>query len=505
MRKSLLSRKAFLTDTAILCYLAVGKLVMHFLTNGQYGYFRDELYYIICGERLDWGYVDHAPLIALVARVSHALLGQSLLGTRFFPAVAGALLVLLAGLIARELGGKRFAQVLAALCVIIMPAYLYTHTMLSMNAFEPLLWMLAAYVVILILKRQDARLWLLFGLVAGIGLMNKHSMLFFGLGLVVGLVFAGQRAHFRSGWFWLGGAIAFAIFLPNILWQIRNGWPTLEFWSHKEYWGSPEDFLVQQVFFTHPIGFLIALIGLWYYLGSRDGKPYRALGWIYVVMLVLFLVKGNAYYLSPIYPMLFAAGAVVMEGWIQRRGLRWLKPAVLSLTVAGGIVLAPMALPVLPVDQLITYLRCTGLKEVFRLGREDVGELPQHYADMFGWEEMVYRVALVYNSLPPEDRAKAVIFASNYGQASAINIFGKEYGLPSAVSGNMTYYLWGPGYLPGEVTIIIGFNPGSGWFAQVQHAGIIPGKYALERYVPIYVCRGPGMSLQWTWPQLKAY
>src|SRR5919202_2417181 len=210
------------SDLALILYLSLAKLLIHFLTNGHYGYFRDELYYLACGEHLAWGYVDQAPLIAVVARAARALLGDSLFAIRFFPAVAGAALVFVTGLLVRELGGGRFAIVLASACVIVAPAFLALHTRLTMNAFEPLFWTLGAYLVVRALKTGDARLWVWFGVVMGVGLENKHSTLVFGFAVVAGLLLTPARRLFLSKWLWLGGLVALLIFLPNVLWQIAH-------------------------------------------------------------------------------------------------------------------------------------------------------------------------------------------------------------------------------------------------------------------------------------------
>ncbi|MDT4955715.1 MAG: hypothetical protein QOJ02_3853 [Acidobacteriota bacterium] len=499
---------------AVLYYLAALKLALHFLTNSQYGYFRDELYYIDCGEHLDWGYVDQSPLIAVVAKATRVLLGDSLFALRFFPAVAGALLVLITGLMVRELGGNRFAQVLAALCVIIAPAYLFMHTILTMNAFEPLFWMLCAYLTILIVKNEKPKFWLLFGLVAGIGLMNKHSMLFFGFALIAGLLLTPFRRIFLSRWVWLGGLIAFLIFLPNIIWQIKHGFPTIELLRNvetsKNYLASPFEFFGGQIVLMHPLTLPVWLAGLYFYLVSERGKQFRFLGWTYLILLVVFIVlHGKVYYLAPVYPMLFASGAVAIQNVVEQHRRRWLKPAIVSVLIAGGIVIAPLALPVLPIETFIRYANFLGVREGVRTEKHEVGRLPQHYADMFGWENITATVARVYASLSPEEQAKCVVFAQNFGEAGAIDFFGRAYHLPQAISGHQNYYLWGTKGYSGEVTIIIGgkMEDHQKVFSQVEEAAIITSEYAMpyENNLPVYVCRAIKAPLNSIWPQVKHY
>ena len=452
----------WISPPAIAVYFASLKLLIHFLANSQYGYFRDELYFLACGEHLDWGYVDHAPLIGAAARLSRALMGDSLFAIRFLPAVAGALKVLLTGLLAREFGGKRFAVALACLCVIIAPSYLASDNLFSMNAFEQVLWVACAYSVVLVIKRDDGRFLLLLGLLAGLGLQNKHSMLFFGFGIVMGLLLTPARRFFTSRWLWAAGAIAFIIFLPNLIWQQQHGWPTIELLSNvratsKNVSLSPLEFIGQQFFILLPLTAPVWLAGLWFFFFDTEGKRYRVLGIAYIVVLVLMiLLKGKNYYLLPAYPMLFAGGAVWCEKLIQnRRSLSWLRVAYPLLLIVGGTLVAPLAMPVLRVETLLRYQQALGIQ----LPKTEVaheGVLPQHFGDMFGWEEMTAKVAEVYHSLPPEEREKAAIFANNYGEAGAIDLFGKRYNLPKAISSHQSYYLWGHGNYDGSVVIILG-------------------------------------------------
>ena len=204
MSRRFFSRENLTSDLSLLSYLSLFKLLLHFFTNHQYGYFRDELYYLECGERLDWGYADQSPLIAVIAKTAR-LMGDSLFAIRFFPAVAGAALVFLTGIITRELGGRRFAIILSAVLVLVAPYFIAISTILTMNVFEPLLWMGCAYTLIRIVKTNNQKLWLWFGLIAGVGLMNKHSMAFFGFALIAGLVVTRERKHLFSKWLLLGG------------------------------------------------------------------------------------------------------------------------------------------------------------------------------------------------------------------------------------------------------------------------------------------------------------
>lgn len=500
-------------DLAIPVCFAIVACSIHFLANGRYGYFRDELYYAACGQHLAWGYVDQAPLIAVIAWLSRSLLGDSLHALRFFPALAAGAKIFAAGWIVRELGGRRYAQVLAATAVLVCPIYLTMDNFLSMNAFEPIFWMVCVAIAVRIVRSGNQRLWLLFGLVAGIGILNKHSMLIFGFGFFLSMLVTRKRILLREPWMWFAGIIAFTIFLPNLLWEINNHWPTIEILRNvdraKNVHISWLEFIVQQAFLVHPLGAPICVAGLWYFLGSRAGQPYRFLGWTYLFILAqLLIMRGRIYYLAPIYPMLFAAGAVAIEAWIARRDSNWIKKAILAPLVVGGMVAAPLALPILPLDRAAAYANFWDVDRV-RVETSPSGKLPQLFADMMGWQQQVDVVAGVFHSLPAKEQTQAAILARNYGQAGAIDYFGPSHGLPRAISGHNNYYLWGPRRYDGEVVVAVGMpiEDLKPLFAQIDLAATINDEYAIpeENNLPVYICRRPKMTLQQAWPRLKFY
>lgn len=481
---------------------------LHLAVIGRYGWFRDELYYIACGERLAFGYVDHPPLIALIARLARTLFGESILAARLPSVLAGAAVILLAGRLVRELGGGRFAQALAALCVVVAPVYLFVFHTLSMNSFDVLFWTLGALVVARILNTGNPRLWLLFGLVCGLGLENKHSLLFFGFGVFAGLLLTPERKQFREPWIWIGGAVAVLLFLPHLFWQMQHGWPTAEFvrnaTAHKNVALSPLAFFVEQVMQMHPLTFPIWLAGLvWLFRSTRS--RYRVLGWTYVAaFLVLISQNSKAYYLAPAYPPLFAAGAVAIETWTHRWRFRPLLPILLLL---GGAATAPLTLPLLPVESFSRYVRALGIG-MSAGERHEMGTLPQHYADMHGWEEMVAEVARVYQSLPEDERSKAGIYAQNYGEAGAVDLLGRKYSLPKASSGHNNYFLWGP-QGSGDVLIIIGGDPEDHRqaFRDVQQAGEIRCGLCMpyENDQPVWIARGLKAPIELIWPMTKHF
>ena len=528
--------------------LAIFATLFHFIFAGRYGYFRDELYYAACGQHLAWGYVDHAPLIAWIARLSRTLLGNSLFALRFFPALAAAGKVILAGWMARELGGRRFAQSLAAVAVLVAPIYLTFDSFLSMNSFEPLFWMACAAILMRILNGGSDKLWLLFGVVAGVGILNKHSMLFFGSGIFMGLWLTSARREYAKKWIWLGGVIAFLIFLPNLNWEIRNGFPTIALLhaviGTKYTTLTPWQFIWQQTLLTLPLSTPIWLAGLWFLfwnpprdaafalshdaeyktaygvararipaLGQRSVQGiYAPLTWAYIVVLIeMVALHGKIYYLAPAYPMLLAAGAVWIESKLPTRAENRLQPRlyksmIVAPLVVGGLIAVPLAMPILPVNAAVKYCR---FWDVDAIHPENVplGKLPQLFGDMFGWRHQVQAIAKVFDALPAADRSQCAILALNYGEASAVDYFGPAYHLPPAISGHNQYGLWGPRGYTGNVVITIGYteNQLRNMFGEVTLAARISPPYAIpeESNLPIYICRKPKAPLPQIWSRLR--
>jgi hypothetical protein len=433
--------------------LCVVKLLLHLFTSVRhYGYFRDELYYLDMARHLDWGYVDAAPLVAVYAKVA-LLLGGSLGALRIIPALAGAGLIALTMLIARELGGERYAQLLAGVAILLGPAFLVMDNFLSMNAFEPLFWMGDIWVIVRFLRTGDSRLWLWFGVLTGLGLENKHSTLSFGFAVTVALLLTDHRREFARRWIWIAGAIAVALFLPNLVWQIRHHFPTIEDLANVRREGknvvlSPMAFVIEQIVDMHPILLPVWLSGLIWFLRERR---WRVLGLTFVVFFVLMEVAhGKNYYLFPIYPMLFAGGAVVIDRAIERlleKRTPFLRMAARTAIVAVVVLAALPALPLvtwmLPPERLLVYQNAIGFKPAkAEVHHESL--LPQPIADQFGWPEMAREVGSIYNSLPPDERAQTGIWAGNYGEAGAMNLFGPQYGLPRAYSRHQNHWYWGP-------------------------------------------------------------
>ncbi len=463
-------RQSFLADGMLLVlFLAFANFLLHLYFNNQYGYFRDEFDYMACGNHLAWGYVDQPPLVPFLIKISRLLLGDSLRSIRIIPALATSAAVILTAMIARDLGGRRFAVVLSA--------------------------------------------W--FGVVAGIGLEEKYSIAVLGLSIVVGLLLTEQRRAFTRKWIWFGGALAFLVFLPNLLWNVQNHWPFVELMHNIKAEGrdvvlSPAAFFAQQVLIAHPVLAPIWITGVLAFLFSARLKPYRFLGWCYLAAFTVFVVlKGKNYYLAPIYPVFLAAGAVVIESFIARSRQVWLKPALVVLILAGGTWLAPVVMPVLPIDKFILYADHLPFKVPRSEHSHMRAILPQHFADEFGWEEIIAAVNQAYSRLSPEERAGCGIFAQNYGQAGAIDFFGGRNGLPPALSGHQTYFLWGPRSYSGNCLIVLDDSREvlEREFEHVEYVGkSSDNPYAMEREIPIFICRGAKFgSLAEIWPRLKRW
>jgi hypothetical protein len=502
------------TEQAVIIGFSAAALVVHLLTNHRYGYFRDELYYIACGQHLAFGYVNQPPLSIALLWLSQLLFGNSLFAIRLFPALAGAGTVALAGLIAHELGGRGWALALSCAAALCAPFYLSVGNFFSMNAFEPLFWMGCICLLVRIINGGSPRLWLWFGVLAGLGLENKHSMTFFGGGIFVALLLTPERRHFTQRWIWLGGLIAFAIALPNILWQVRYHWPTYELLSNiahsdKNVVLTPAQFVAQQILIMNPATLPLWIGGLFWLLAAREGRRYRALAIAYLVAMVAFIVMhGKHYYLAPAYPMLFAAGGVAAERLFSAQ-LQWLKPVLLAAIIALAALLAPIALPILRPEKLVAYMKAIHF-EPPRTETSHTAALPQHFADQFGWKEMVASVAHVYHHLRPEDRERAAIFCQNYGEAGAIDFFGREFDLPAAISGHQNYFLWGPRDYTGEVVLVLDERADDEreQFAFVEDLGqVVSSPWAMpwEQRKHIFLCRNLKGDLKKLWPNVKSW
>jgi hypothetical protein len=485
--------------------------------HAGYGIFRDELYYIVCGRHLQFGYVDQPPMVALQARLADGLFGHGNLALlRIFAGLAGAAKVFLTGMLTWALGGRRVAQALAMLGVLCAAIYLGIDAFLSMNSFEPVFWMLCVLALIRIVQGADPALWwTVFGVSAGLGLENKHSEIFFLIALLLGIALSPQRRILLSRWVAVAVAIIALLGLPNLLWQIHYHFPTVQWLLNVAHTGkdvklSPPAFLFGQFAFLNPLNIFIWGTGLIWLLVSKRARNFRFIGLTYLIFLALMMaLHGKDYYLSPIYPVLFAAGGCAWEWTPASSPEKKITALILaSLIVMTTIFLFPMSVPVLSPPRFVTYMRVTHLHTT-ETEEHKPGLLPQFYADMIGWQQMADAIAAAYNSLPAQDRARAGIFCGNYGEAGAVDVLARQYGIPNAISGHQTYWFWGPRGYTGDVMVIASqatLDQVREVFSSAQVAAHLENIYSIPyEHINIYIARGRKKAYQQNWNDLKVW
>jgi 4-amino-4-deoxy-L-arabinose transferase-like glycosyltransferase len=486
-------------DLGILILFALATVVVHSLANGQYGWHRDELATLDDARHLDWGFVAYPPLTPFLARIGLILFGPSLVGIRLFAALAVGIAIVLAGLIAGELGGSRRAKILAAVATASAPVAIAQASTFMYVAPDYLLWVACAYFVARLLNSGDPRWWLGVGAALGLGAMNKYTIAFLAAGIVAGVLLTPARRYLRSRWLWAGVGLAFLVCLPNLIWQAQHGFVSLEFLAsihaRDVRIGRASGYLPEQlVFSASPLTIPLWIAGLLFYLFNPAGRRFRMLGWMYVVPFVLFLVtQGRSYYIGPAYPMLLAAGSVVAERWLATlsasRG-RLVARSYWGALAVGGALFASVTLPIAPINSGLWYATV----KIHDLFIEEVG-----------WPDLTETVAGIYASLPAEERAGAGILTGNYGEAGALNLYGPAYGLPEAISGTNSYWPRGYGDPPPETLIVVGFSRdlANQFFARCDLAGQVTNEYGVKNeettYHPdIFVCRVPRLP----WPEL---
>lgn len=491
---------------------AAATFALHAACGGRYGAFRDEMYFIVCGQRLDWGYVDQPPLIAALARAAYEAFGLWVPGLRLLPWLASAATVWLAGRLALRLGGAAFAATLASVAAAASPVLLALGHYLTMNAFEPLLWTALALVLARVAAGGERSLWLAAGAIVGLGLLDKYSMGYFAACLAVGLLLVPERRLLLDRRAWLGAAFAVLLVLPNLAWQAGHGFPFLELVRRGQlYKNAPfalGSFLVSLLTEPGPLNAPVWLAGLAWLLAARPARPFRFLG-LGAAGLLVFLIasRGKPYYAAPALPMLFAAGGAAWEALLRPR---WSRLAAPALVAAGGLSLAPMLVPLLPAQAFVRWQAAVGFRPK-PLERQAQGVLPQIFADQFGWPELARAVAEVFAGLPPAERERAAVFAQNYGQAAALDLYGRPLGLPPAASGHNQYFLWGPPPGRGEVVIVVGDQGedcGRGAFRERELAARLPESPWVMPYESgrwIWICRQPTLPVEALWPRLKHY
>jgi hypothetical protein len=497
--------------------MAALNFVMHLIAVNGFGIFRDELYYIACSDHPAFGYVDQPPLSILILKLVRLVFGDGLPALRLLPALGSAVFVFLAGLIARELGGKKFAMFLASLAAFAATGNMFIFHIYSMNFLDLLFWQAAVFVLIKIIKTGRERLWLFFGLIVGLGFENKISILILAFGLGIGILLTRHRRLLKSRSLWLGAGLAALLILPYVLWNATHGAPALEFMRnarlYKNVQNSPLGFLIDQVAYNNPLTIFIWLPGLAYFLFSKAGRTWRFFGWAYLAIFGLFLFQnGKDYYMAGMYPVLFAGGAILIESWTAAGAKRLLRPALAALLLVSAVLLMPMTLPILSAPKTVDYYKTIGYSR--NQERLALSVLPQHFADEFGWKDVASTFAGIYKTLSPEEQAHCVVFVRNYGEAAAIDFFGPSLGLPKAACGHNNYWLWGPPDWNPTTMIVLGDSKDvqkslddlKPYFDEVTLAGAlsVPLGMPYENGRPIFIGRGLKGSLRDIWPRQKS-
>lgn len=485
------------TDLGVLLCLAVARVVLHCLSNGQYGFHRDELQSLDDARHLDWGFVVYPPITPLLARLELILFGTSLVGFRIFAAIAVSATMVLAGLMARELGGARREQVLAAVAVGISPISLAQGAVFQYVSFDYLWGVTLTYFLVKLLKSDDPRWWLLIGTALGIGMETRYTMGFLALGLVSGVLLTKSRRYLFRGWLWAGVAVSVMLFLPNLFWQANHHFISLEFLSHLHQrdvrQGRNQGFLLQQFLLSVNIVTVpLTLAGLWFYLLHEEGKKYRLLGWTFLFTFALFyFAKARFYYTVPLYPVLIAAGCVQFGKWIgglQHRwsglaqGIQWVG------LISGGTTFALLVLPVAPFGSMFWKVS---------------SKVHDQFREEIGWDDLAQTVTKVYKALPPEEQANAGILTGNYGEGGALNLYGPDLGLPQAMSGTNSFWYRGYDRREPRTVILVGFDldEGNELFASCVVSARNTNRFGVENeesrdHPDILVCR----NLKEPWP-----
>jgi 4-amino-4-deoxy-L-arabinose transferase-like glycosyltransferase len=492
------SRRILSSDTAALWLLGFAFTAAHLVASARYGFHRDELLTYSNAGDLEWGYAVYPPVSPFLARIELALFGTSLIGFRFFPAVASGLVTVLTGLTARAMGGDRLAMLVSAFAASIAGPMFFTGSFMSYMSFDLLWWVAVAWCVVRLIESDDARWWLGIGAAIGLGLMTKYTMAFFAVALVGAMLLTPNRRYLRSAWFWCGVALTLLVVAPNLWWQYQHQFVSLA-WMRSIHtrdigMGRTDNFLLNQLWKAcASVALPLLFAGLWFLFTRPEGRRWRMIGWMYVLTLVgLMAVRGRDYYLAPAYPMLLAAGAVWSEKRLRslpaRRQMR-IQGATWRMLGIGGLSVAAIMVPIAPVNS--TWWRvANAINEQFNME--------------IGWPELAGTVAHVRDALPAADRAAVGVLASDEGEAGAVNLYGRAYGLPRAISGMNSNWLRGYGDPPPQTVITVGLKPNelSRIFASCQVAAQLSNPHGVVNDTfrdreQVYVCR----NIRSPWPE----
>jgi 4-amino-4-deoxy-L-arabinose transferase-like glycosyltransferase len=484
--------------------IAAAQLLLHIATASLYPRELNEYYFLDLSRHLDWGYVDVAPLGPLLFHLGDWLGGGSLVATRLFSAVAAAITVYLSGRIAAALDGGRYAQVLAAVAVGLVSFLVRGWSSMSLFAYEPVFWAAASYLLILILKHDRPALWPLLGVTVGLGILLKPTLLLFVGGLGVGLLVS-ARHHLLRRQFWLGAAALVLVVSPFVIWMAANHWVSVSFGASRRLPMSWVMSLLTPTLWMLPTTLPLWALGVHYFARRPEARDMRTFAWMFASAWAAVLVThAKSYYLIPLHIPLIAAGAVQVERW----RLRWARLAMLATVTVAGLLWLPLGIPFLDVHTFDRYAKyawpAMGPKKA-RVTNGMFGARQIVYGRRYGWEETSQKLAALYNRLPEAERREAVILAQRYPTASALNFYNPAVGLPRVISGDVQYWLWGPGERSGETALLIGFSPDE---ARALYRDVQPVIAPLEtppdpgELLTISVCHGLKAPLTQVWPSL---
>lgn len=496
----------FRSDLGVLLVVGALRLLLHIATNNQYGFHRDELQTLDDARHLDFGFVAYPPITPLVGRLELILFGTSLIGFRVFSAIAVSIIMVLAGLIAKELGGKRHAQLLAAVAAGISPVSLIQGAVFQYVSFDYLWGVTVTYLLVRLLRTDNPRWWVLIGAVIGLGMETRYTMGVLALGVVGAVILTPARRFLRSRWLWDGVGLSILIFLPNLLWQAQHQFISLQFLSYLRARdlaeGRYNGFYVQQPWAcVNLVTVPLVLLGLWFYFFHREGRRFRLLGWTFVVTFVLFsIARSRSYYTAPLYPMLIAGGSVLLAGWLNNLrplwsrmiyGLQW------TAILVGGLVFVLLVMPVAPIGSRVWQI---------------TSKLHDQFREEIGWPDLARAVAGVYRSLPAPDQERTGILTGNYGEAGALNLYGPGLGLPHAMG--LTNSFWYRGYDPREpeIVIVTGFDldKAQKLFASCEVAAKNTNPFGVENeesrdHPDILLCRDLRMAWPYYWQHYRRF
>jgi 4-amino-4-deoxy-L-arabinose transferase-like glycosyltransferase len=499
---------AALLSLGVFTYL----LVLSF--HSAYGYFIDELYYIACSKRLAFGYVDHPPLSILLLALTRWILGDTIPALRLMPAIAIGMTTYITVMLTRQFGGTRSATVMASLGVIAMPVYLVMGSFFSMNAFEIVICTIIVYLIVRLLEDENPKFWVVIGVWFGLGFEMKHTMVLYGIAIVVGMLLTPARRFLWNWWFGWGVLCCSLLLLPNLVWQCLHGFPSLEFYrnamANKNIQRDAIGILLDQTLFTNPFALPLWISGLAYLLIAKRAERFRSLAWTYGILLLVMVLSRSSRpdRIAAFYPVLFAGGGVLIQNIRQRMIRRALTGVTIVMLLAGFLIAAPLFTPLLSPQATNRYIATLGLSLSIESGKVD-DPLPQWLGDRLGWRELASEVSRAYHTLSPEEQRNTVIISTNYGEAGALELYGKEFGLPPVFATHNSYHHWGP---PSDsvktyIGVFVDRRDLERRFDSVQEVGVQTCEFCTrpQQRIPIYVARGPRFSVTADWPSFKIY